>query len=113
MPDPAVGSISREMIAAYTGGSPREFPQRYAAITSATHLGATAPPTLILLGAADHSVPTAGTYRFAEPARAAGVNVEVVAVPTPTTRWSPTGSVGQQAYRQLTAKWLRDHGQAP
>jgi poly(3-hydroxybutyrate) depolymerase len=35
---------------AYTGGSPVEFPQRHAAITSATHLGATAPPTLILFG---------------------------------------------------------------
>ena len=23
------------------------------------------------------------------------------------------GSIGQQAYRQLTAKWLRSHGQAP
>jgi hypothetical protein len=23
------------------------------------------------------------------------------------------GSIGEQAYRQLTARWLRDHGQTP
>jgi hypothetical protein len=23
------------------------------------------------------------------------------------------GSIGEQAYRQLTAQWLRSHGQAP
>jgi acetyl esterase len=98
----------------YTGGSPVEFPQRYAAITSATHVGATAPPTLILFGAADHLVPTAGTYRFADLALAAGVDVELVAVPYADHVFDARpGSVGQQGYRQLTAKWLRDHGQAP
>lgn len=112
--DPAIGSTSRDMAAAYTGGSPVEFPQRYAAITSATHLGATAPPTLILFGAADHLVPTAGTYRFADLALAAGVDVELVAAPYADHVFdAPPGSVGQQGYRQLTAKWLRDHGQAP
>jgi acetyl esterase/lipase len=102
------------MASAYTGGSPAEFPQRYAAISSATHLGATAPPTLILFGAADHLVPTEGTYRFAELARAAGVDVELVAVPYADHVFDArSGSIGQQGYRQLTAKWLRDHGQAP
>jgi acetyl esterase/lipase len=112
--DPAIGSTSRGMAAAYTGGSPDEFPQRYAAIASATHLGATAPPTLILFGAADHLVPTEGTYRFAELAGAAGVDVELVAVPYADHVFDARpGSIGQQAYRQLTAQWLRDHGQAP
>ncbi|MDT5001241.1 MAG: acetyl esterase, partial [Mycobacterium sp.] len=73
-----------------------------------------APPTLILMGAADHLVPTEGTYRFTDQARAAGVDVELVAVPYADHVFDErTGSVGQQAYRQLTAKWLREHGQAP
>jgi acetyl esterase len=112
--DPALGDVSRDMAGAYLGGSPREFPQRYAAVASATQVSPAAPPTLILMGAADHLVPTEGTYRFADQARAAGVAVELVAVPYADHVFDGrSGSIGQQAYRQLTAKWLRDHGQAP
>jgi acetyl esterase/lipase len=112
--DLALGAVSRDMAGAYTGGSPQEFPQRYSAVASATHISPKAPPTLILMGAADHLVPTEGTYRFADQARAAGVDVELVAVPYADHVFDErTGSVGQQAYRQLTAKWLREHGQAP
>jgi acetyl esterase/lipase len=112
--DPALGAVSRDMAGAYIGGSPREFPQRYAAVASATHVSPAAPPTLILMGEADHLVPTEGTYRFDDQARAAGVDVELVAVPYADHVFDGrTGSIGQQAYRQLTAKWLRDHGQAP
>jgi len=112
--DLALGAVSRDMAGAYTGGSPQEFPQRYSAVASATHISPKAPPTLILMGAADHLVPTEGTYRFADQARAAGVDVELVAVPDADHVFDErTGSVGQQAYRQLTAKWLREHGQAP
>jgi acetyl esterase/lipase len=112
--DFALGAVSRDMAGAHTGGSPREFPQRYSAVASAAHISPKAPPTLILMGAADHLVPTEGTYRFANQARATGVDVELVAVPYADHVFDGrTGSVGQQAYRQLTAKWLRDHGQAP
>jgi acetyl esterase/lipase len=113
-PDFAMGDTSRAMAGAYTGGSPQEFPERYAAIASATHLSASAPPTLILLGESDNLVPIGATYRFADAARAMGVDVELVAVPYADHVFDArTGSVGQQAYRQLTAKWLREHGQAP
>ncbi len=113
-PDRALGGRSRGMAGAYTGGSPQQFPDRYAAISSDTHVTAGAPPTLIVVGEADHLVPVDGTYRFAERARAAGVDVELVAVPYADHVFDGRrGSVGQQAYRQLTARWLRDHGQAP
>jgi acetyl esterase len=112
--DPAFGRTARDMAGAYTGGSPQQFPQRYAAITSATYISAAAPPTLIILGEADHLVPTAGTYRFTEQARAAGVDVGLVSVPYADHVFDGrAGSIGQQAYRQLTAHWLRAHGQAP
>jgi acetyl esterase/lipase len=112
--DLALGAVSRDLAGAYTGGSPQEFPHRYSAVASATHISPQAPPTLILMGAADHLVPTEGTYRFADQARAVGVDVELVAVPYADHVFDErAGSVGQQAYRQLTAKWLRDHGQAP
>jgi acetyl esterase/lipase len=111
---PSLGVTSRGMASAYTGGSPQEFPDRYASISSDTHITAAAPPTLIVVGEADHLVPIDGTYRFAERARAAGVDVELVAVPYADHGFDGRrGSIGQQAYRQLTARWLRDHGQGP
>ncbi len=112
--DPAMGGTSRRMLGAYTGGSPQQFPDRYARISSGTYLTAGAPPTLILLGEADHLVPVDGAYRFAERARAAGVDVDLVAVPYADHGFDGRrGSIGQQAYRQVTVRWLRDHGQGP
>jgi acetyl esterase/lipase len=112
--DPVVGGASRGMASAYTGGSPQDFPDRYARISSDTHINAAAPPTLIVVGEADHLVPVDGTYRFTEQARAAGVDVKLVAVPYADHVFDGRrGSIGQQAYRQLTARWLRDHGQSP
>ena len=113
-PDPALGGTSRRMVGAYTGGSPQEFPDRYARVSSDSYITAGAPPTLILVGEADHLVPVDGTYRFADRAGAAGVEVELVAVPYADHVFDGRpGSIGQQAYRQVTARWLRDHGQGP
>jgi acetyl esterase len=113
-PDPVLGDTSRDMAGAYTGGSPQQFPERYTAITSGSYLSRLSPPTLMIVGAADHLVPVAGTYQFAEVARAAGVDVELVAVPYADHVFDGRpGSIGQQAYRQLTAQWLRAHGLAP
>ncbi|MCP9274706.1 alpha/beta hydrolase [Mycolicibacterium arenosum] len=112
--DAILGDTSRGMAGAYTGGTPAEHPDRYAAIASATHLGPTAPPTLILVGAADHLVPVGATHRFVDAARRAGVDAQLVSVPYADHVFDArTGSIGQQAYRQLTATWLRDHGQGP
>jgi acetyl esterase len=112
--DPALGGTSRGMVGAYTGGPPQQFPDRYARIASETHITAGAPPTLVILGEADHLVPVDGTYRFVERARAAGVDVELVGVPYADHGFDGRrGSIGEQAYRQLTARWLRDHGQSP
>jgi acetyl esterase/lipase len=102
------------MASAYTGGSPQQFPDRYARIASESHIAAGAPPTLIIVGEADHLVPVDGTYRFAERARSAGIDVDLVAVPYADHVFDALGgSIGEQAYRQLTARWLRTHGQAP
>lgn len=112
--DPAFGATARGGLGAYTGGSPQQFPDRYASISSDTHIIAGAPPTLIVVGEADHLVPVGGVYRFAEQARVAGVDVELVAVPYADHVFDGRrGSIGQQAYRQLTARWLRGHGQGP
>jgi acetyl esterase/lipase len=81
---------------------------------SGSHLSRLSPPTLMIIGAADHLVPAAASYRFAELARAAGVDVKLIAVPYAGHGFDRRpGSIGQQAYRQLTAQWLRAYGMAP
>ena len=113
-PDRALRNTSRGMVGAYTDGSPQQFPERYASISSDTHITPAAPPTLIILGEADHLVPVDGTHRFVDHAGAAGIDVELVTVPYADHVFDDRGgSIGEQAYRQLTARWLRDHGQAP
>ena len=113
-PDPVLGGHARDMVGAYTGGSPRDYPQRYEVIGARAHIDADGPPTLMILAGADHLVPNDGAYEFADLARAAGVEVELVTVPYADHLFDARpGSIGQQAYRQLTAKWLRSHGQAP
>jgi acetyl esterase len=111
---PALGGTSRGMVGAYTGDSPQQFPDRYTRISSNSYITAAAPPTMILVGEADHLVPVDGTYRFVEQARAAGVDVDLVTVPYADHVYDGRrGSIGAQAYRQLTARWLRDHGLSP
>ncbi|BBY50837.1 hypothetical protein MARA_43050 [Mycolicibacterium arabiense] len=112
--DLALGGMARGFATAYLGGSPVDVPDRYAAVASATHVTPAAPPTLLLLGATDHLVPTRGAYEFADRATAAGVDVKLVSVPYADHVFDEReGSIGQQAYRQLTESWLREHGQGP
>ncbi|MGV0853777.1 alpha/beta hydrolase [Mycolicibacterium phlei] len=111
---PVAGRDGRAMAATYTGGTPQQYPDRYASIASAAHISPAAPPTLILLPEDDHLVPPADTHRFVEQARAAGVATELVTVPYADHVFDARpGSIGKQAYRQLTERWLREHGQAP
>jgi acetyl esterase/lipase len=113
-PDPVLGGHARDMAGAYTGGSPRDYPERYEVIGARAHIDADGPPTLMILAGGDHLVPNDGAYEFADLARAAGVEVELVTVPYADHVFDARpGSIGQQAYRQLTAQWLRSHGQAP
>ncbi|SEH52786.1 Acetyl esterase/lipase [Mycolicibacterium rutilum] len=111
---PVTGPRARAMAAAYTGGSPDQYPQRYRSIASATHISAAAPPTLIVLPESDHLVPPAETVTFVDQAHAVGVQTQLVTVPFADHVFDARpGSIGKQAYRQLTDRWLRAHGQAP
>jgi len=113
-PDLALGKPSRDMTASYTGGDPDQFPKRYASISSFTHISRQAPPTLILVGEADHLVPPAPSYKFAREAAEAGINMRLVRVPFGDHGFNiARGSLGDQGFRQLTAAWLSKHGLAP
>jgi acetyl esterase len=112
--DFVLGTTARTFAMAYLGGPPDQVPDRYAAVASATHVSPAAPPTLMILGAADHLVPTVGAERLAAQARALGVDASVVSIPYADHVFDQRkGSIGEQTFRQLTAAWLRTHGQAP
>lgn len=104
------GSYARSSVRSYLGGTPSEYPQRTAAVTSITYINPAAPPTLIILPDRDHLVPVNGAGEFAAKARAAGIDVRLVHVP-----WADHGfdmmfhSIGSQATRKITRDFLNTH----
>lgn len=98
----------------YIGGSPEKFPERYDAASSSTKVTANAPPTFILTGKVDRLVPIESIESFVDDARAADIETKLVQVPFADHGFDfLSGNFGDQAFRQLTVKWLSQHGQAP
>lgn len=98
----------------YIGGTPEEYPERYAAAGSFNKITASAPPTLILAGKVDHVVPPKTILRFAAATRKAGIETKLVRIPYAAHGFDVvSGNVGDQAFRQLTVNWLTKHGQKP
>ncbi len=112
--DLIAGPFARIMTSHYTGGTPDEFPERYAAISSGTHINPSAPPTLLLPGLADHLLPPQPVYVFAEKAKAAGIDARVIAFPYGEHSFDQrNGSIGSQLVRAATLQFLAEHGLAP
>lgn len=114
-PDEALlGFAGRMMGDHYTGGSPEQFPDRYAAIASATHINPEAPPTLLVIPAADHLVAPAAAYSFDEKARAAGIETRLITMPYAEHAFDlRSGSVGSQMVRQVMLQFLEAHELKP
>jgi acetyl esterase len=102
------------MVHKYTGGTPEQFPERYASVDSGKLISAGAPPTLMFSGEADHLVPIGQAKRFAAQAKAAGIELKHVVVPHHDHFFGGADtSLSRQAYRQLSMQWLGAHGQSP
>ena len=112
--DQLLGPFGRMMGANYTGGSPEQFPDRYAAIASATHINAKAPPTLLIVPEADHLVAPEAAYAFAAKARDAGIETRVIRMPYAEHAFDlRSGSIGNQLVRQAMLQFLQAHGLKP
>ena len=112
-PDPLIGVFGRMMTRYYTGGTPAQFPDRYAAIGSATHINAKAPPTLLIVPEADHLVAPEAAYDFAARARAAGIDMRLIRMPYAEHAFDlRSGSIGSQLVRQAMLQFLKAHGLA-
>lgn len=109
------GFEPRMLVTGYLGGSPHVLPDRVRAVSSYTHVHDRAPPTLILAPENDGLVPVWSVVRFAEYARQAGVDVELVRIPFANHVYNQiaANSLGNQARRSITLRYLAERGLAP
>lgn len=108
------GRFARQMTTWYTGGTPEEYPGRYAAVSPATHIHPAAPPTLLLPGLADHLLPSESAFEFGAKARAAGVDARVIAFPYGEHSFDQrSGSIGNQLFLRATQHFLELNGLTP
>lgn len=104
----------RSYLTRYIGGSPQQYPDRYAAIDLRRFRFPTNPPTLILGGALDPIVPPAAATEFTRTANAAGLEVQQILFPYSGHDFNTTyNGVTNQAVRQIIAQFIIDHGAGP
>ncbi len=112
--DLIAGPFARQMTTWYTGGTPAQYPDRYAAVSPITHVHPAAPPTLLLPGLADHLLPPQPAFEFAENALAAGAEARVITFPYGEHSFDQqNGSIGNQFVRQAILQFLASQGLAP
>ena len=102
------------MTVRYTGGTPKQFPDRYKAIASDTHINADAPPTMLVVPEADHLVDPSAAYAFADRARAADIETRLIRMPHAEHAFDlRSGGLGNQMVRQTMLQFLEAHGLRP
>lgn len=102
---PPSGAGVRGMAEQYTGGSPKQFPERYAATAAATHLGPNAPPTILFISENDHLVPPASMKAYEAASRRAGIETRSIHIPYGEHGFDLIG-VGNAITRQATLQFL-------
>ncbi len=113
-PNPVIGIFGRMMTTRYTGGTPKQFPERYADIDSSTHISAKAPPTLLIIPEADHLVVPQAAYSFEAKAKAAGVKTRLIRMPYAEHSFDlKSGGIGNQMVRQNMLQFLAEQGLKP
>ncbi|MGX5915118.1 alpha/beta hydrolase [Aliidiomarina sp. Khilg15.8] len=112
---PVPGFEPEMLVHGYLGGEPNKHPDRVHRVSSYTYLSAYAPATLILSPEKDGLVPSWSVYRFADYARLAGVDVELVRIPFASHVYNQLAwnSIGNQARLSITARFLAEQGLAP
>lgn len=105
---------SRHFAVAYTGGTPVQYPSRYAAVSPIKQVAEPAPPTLLMTGLDDSVVPVRDMLDYANRAEAAGNSMELITVPRAGHGFEIIpGTVGHQIVRQATMRFLKRNGLAP
>lgn len=110
--DEAETGLGRLMGEVYTGGSPEEFPDRYAAIAPASHVTADSPPTLVYHGTRDHLVLPEPVEQFVKEARSGGVATRYTAIPATDHGAGSllgTSTWGTGIIQAVVVQWLDAH----
>lgn len=79
--DPLNRESLHTQLTEHLGGSPEQFPERYAAMSSIDAVNPNTPPTLWLYGANDHTVPTDSSERMMRALRQSHIPLEELRVP--------------------------------
>ena len=103
-------SYGRKMAVSYMGALPGEENERYEAFDPTNYIGADTPPTLVVLGTSDSSVPPASSYRFYEALQSGGVSAKLVKVPFANHGGDkPVNTFLGQAYVNNTLTWFEEN----
>jgi len=104
----------RSYLTRYIGGSPRDYPDRYASIDLRHFQFPSNPPTLLLGGASDPLLPAEAGADFMRKANAAGLEVHQILFPYSGHDFNTTyNSITNQAMRQIIAQFIVDHKAGP
>jgi acetyl esterase len=107
-------NLQRSYLTRYLGGSPQQYPARYASVDLRRLIGPGKPPTLILGGAEDPLVSPEGAMDFTRRATAAGNTARLILFPYSGHDFNTTyGSITNQAMLQIIAQFMTDHAPAP
>jgi acetyl esterase/lipase len=79
-PSPRVFDM-RQRVTNYVGGSPEQLPERYRLLSPLTHVSPASPPTLLIHGGDDHTIPVENTRFMARGLAEAGVRHETLVIP--------------------------------
>lgn len=121
-PDPIMGPFTRGRSERYTGGSPRQHPERYEAVDPVSkarelvQAGAAGalPPTLVVAGARDHVVPVAGVRELDAVLTQGGAPHETLIAPLTDHVFDLNpGSLVSQIWRSRTLALLERAGLGP
>ncbi len=94
----------------YLGGTPEQHPERYAATSSAAHVTADTPPTLLIQGAGDHLVLAEHTSAYGATLETARIPHRYVELPFLDHAFGTTElDAGAQVTRELTRTWLAEY----
>lgn len=113
-PVPDLRNVDPSLQDAVLGGRPGQFPDRTRAASPIDLVRPGLPPTLVVLGSADHFVFPRTVRAYDAALRAAGVPGRLVEVPFADHVFDfPFGSPGAQMTRPVVAAFLAEHVRAP
>jgi acetyl esterase len=107
---PGAGTSTRIFATSFTGGTPGEFPKRYAAVNSSTHMTDEAPPMLVMTAMRDDVIAPSDQLAWADAARDRGVDVQTVRIPLANHAYTQKAknSLGSQGHLSIAEAYLSE-----